>query len=57
VLVNPSKEANISYAGSSPRDFENAMVELDRSLRAQGSSGYAGLIFEDYRGMHTIVGS
>jgi len=55
VLANSSKESGISYAGTSSSTFQADMLTLDGSLRAQGTSGYCGLIFEDYRGLNTIL--
>jgi hypothetical protein len=57
VLVNASREANISYAGTPSGTFQDDMIALDRSLRDEDAAGYAGLIFEDYRGLRTILQS
>jgi len=55
VLVNASKESSVSYYGTSDDDFQREMVTLDQSLRAEGTNGYLGLIFEDYRGLSKIL--
>ncbi len=55
VLVNASREAGVTYFGTSAADFRNDMVVLDSSLRQLGTNGFAGLIFEDYRGLRQIL--
>jgi hypothetical protein len=55
VLANASREPDISYAETSSGQFQSDMVSLDRMLRAEATKGYEGLIFEDYRGMRSIL--
>jgi hypothetical protein len=56
VLVHPAKEANISYAGREQSAFMADMVALDRQLQSlPSSSSYRGLIFEDYKGLRSIL--
>ncbi len=57
VQVDPNDpEPNTSWDRQSRADFEAAMVELDRQLRLQfQSSSYAGLVFQGFDGLRTLL--
>ncbi len=55
VLVNADPEFGTSYFGKSGAVFQLEMIDLDARIRIARPKSYAGLVFQDYKGLRAML--
>ena len=55
VLVNADPETGTSYFGKSRAVFQLEMADLDARIRKARPKSYAGLVFQDYKGLRAML--